>query len=211
MQDFSEKASQNVIKFCSDYKVHIISGFFLILLALYSQTRYTTYRQDMALAAAEHYYTYTQAAERDDTATQQRALEMLKTQSPDESFTDLARIHEIASLIDNKDWDAAERELLGLEKSTKIEMFQTIARYKRAEIYYVQERFDEALATIESLEHPDFYLKQHLQARIYAASGQKERALEIFEQLLALPNLDKPVQASWAAQYQALALEENLA
>lgn len=211
MQDFYDNPSELVLKYWNSYKFFIISATVMALAAIFSYTRYNDYQEQLSLAAAEHYYTYVDAQSRDDVATQQRSLHVMKEQSPGKAFTAIACLKEIGALLQDQQWDQAEEALISLETSTEIDIFKTIACYKRAELYYSQKRFDESLKILATLELQNFYLKQHLLARIYAANGEKQRALEIFEELLQTPNIDVAVQALWSAQYQALALEEELA
>lgn len=210
MQDFSDKAIADISKFWTAYKIPVISGFLLIIAALWGQARYAHHCEEIAASAAEHYYTYTHALERDDTATQQRSLSELKKQSPAQPYGILAHVREAAYCMENQDWDRAQKELLYVEQNSPIPTLKMMAQYKRAEIAYIKEEFDEALAILEPIDAPELSLKEHLKARIFYAQGDKERALKTLESLLETPNLDKAVQASWTAQYQALALEENL-
>lgn len=211
MQDFYDNPSEMIAKYWKSYKTVIIGSFFISLAGIFLYTKYQEHQNQLSLAAAEHYYNYIDAQSRDDSATQQRSLQILKEQSPGKAFTAIASMREIASLLDSGQWNQAESELIALEKSSTIDILKTIACYKRAELYYAQRRFDEAISLLETLEQPDFHLKKHLQARIYAAEGEKEKALALFQELLQTPNIDTPVQALWSAQYQALALQEELA
>jgi predicted negative regulator of RcsB-dependent stress response len=168
------------------YNAIVIVTFSILLLAL-SAYKYWNWHQMKAMELASNTYERMMLASANHQSKQinKYANELVK-KYPESIYSDAARLSLAKLAVSERDFDAAEQQLMWVAEHSKISELAAVAKIRLARIWYVNKKFAKALSILKGIDSKVYLpLVDELRGDIYTAMNQFDKAVDYYRKALS--------------------------
>lgn len=179
-------------KWIKQYGPSILIGIIIALIALFAWRHWQEYRHKILVHASGVYdEMLTLRAQNNSSATLTQA-EKLRSHYPSTSYGQTAALMLARDAVLKKEYPKAEEQLSWVIDNSKVPEFRQIARIRLARVYLAEQRTDDALQTLDTVEEKSFAgLVDEVRGDIYAATNDNDSARQAYKRALKeLPNAE---------------------